>query len=172
MQTCHECGRDVGPDMFFCAWCKAYLGANGRGTKANLFPRWVALILDPLIGICAWLIPSVLLGSISRSLGIGFALLFPLAYAIWALTLFRQGMTPGKFITGLQVVDQRTGDIPGFWKMLLRETFGRILSGLFLGIGMFWAVFDKNGQAWHDFLAGTVVIKRASGVTIPIRARV
>jgi uncharacterized RDD family membrane protein YckC len=59
------------------------------------------------------------------------------------------------------VVDQRNGDIPGFGKMFLREIVGRFLSGLFFGLGYFWSLFDKNAQAWHDKLAGTVVIKKA-----------
>jgi len=37
---------------------------------------------------------------------------------------------------------------------------GRFLSGLFLGLGYFWALFDRNAQAWHDKLAGTVVIQK------------
>ncbi len=68
-------------------------------------------------------------------------------------------MTPGKKLLGLQVVKYQTGEAPGFGTMLLRD-FSRIISGLFFGLGYFWALFDKNGQAWHDKIAGTVVLKR------------
>lgn len=44
--------------------------------------------------------------------------------------------------------------------MILRETIGKFLSGLVLGLGYFWAIWDKDSQAWHDKIAGTVVIKR------------
>jgi uncharacterized RDD family membrane protein YckC len=97
----------------------------------------------------------------STELGIVMMVLFPLAYFIWFLTLLRKGLTPGKKLLGLQVVNSQTGEIPGFGKMFLREIVGRFLSGLFLGLGYFWALFDKNAQAWHDKLAGTVVLKVA-----------
>lgn len=45
--------------------------------------------------------------------------------------------------------------------MLLRETLGKFVSSLFLGLGMFWAIWDKDRQTWHDKIAGTVVIRRA-----------
>ena len=66
-------------------------------------------------------------------------------------------------LLSVQVVHHQTGAIPGFGKMFLREIIGKFVSGLFLGLGYFWAIFDKNNQAWHDKLAGTVVIK-ATGV--------
>jgi predicted anti-sigma-YlaC factor YlaD len=46
--------------------------------------------------------------------------------------------------------------------MLVREIVGKFVSGLFLGIGYFWAIFDKEGQAWHDKIAGTVVTRQSS----------
>jgi len=170
MQQCQTCMKEVAPDMFFCAWCGEYLGASGRGKKANLFARWIALVIDPGIGLCAWLVPTLLLAAISPKLAGLFAVLFPLAYFIWFLTLLQQGLTPGKMLLGLQVVDQRTGATPGFGKMFLREIIGRILSALFFSLGYFWAVFDKNAQSWHDKLAGTVVIKRAQANTVVMRA--
>ena len=160
MQACHACSKEIGPEMYFCAWCQEYQGAFGQGKKANLFARWIAWAIDPGIGICAWLLPTALLAAISPQVAGLFAVVFPLAYFIWFLTLLQKGLTPGKMLLGLQVVDQRNGAIPGFGKMFLREIIGRILSGLFFGLGYFWAIFDKNGQAWHDKLAGTVVIKR------------
>jgi uncharacterized RDD family membrane protein YckC len=71
-------------------------------------------------------------------------------------------------LLGLQVVDQQTGAIPGFGKMFLREVVGRFLSGLFLGLGYLWALFDKNGQGFHDKLAGTVVVKKTADVPVMV----
>jgi uncharacterized RDD family membrane protein YckC len=38
----------------------------------------------------------------------------------------------------------------------------RALSGVFslvpAGLGLIWAAFDSQGQAWHDKLAGTSVV--------------
>ena len=161
MQQCQTCTQEVGPDMFFCAWCQEYLGTAGAGKKANIFTRWFAFVIDPGIAICAWLIPTFLFATVSPKLASIFAILFPLGYVIWFLSLLGKGLTPGKLVMGLRVVDQRNGDIPGFGKMFLREIVGRFLSGLFFGLGYFWSLFDKNAQAWHDKLAGTVVIKKA-----------
>jgi len=46
--------------------------------------------------------------------------------------------------------------------MLLRETLGKWVSGWFLGLGWFWAIWDRDAQAWHDKIAGTVVLYRRS----------
>jgi uncharacterized RDD family membrane protein YckC len=90
---------------------------------------------------------------------LGLMIIFSVIYFVWFLTLLRKGTTPGKKVLKIQVINQQSGDIPGFQKMFLREIVGRFLSGLFLGLGYIWALLDKNGQAWHDKLAGTVVVK-------------
>ena len=57
------------------------------------------------------------------------------------------------------MVRAQTGDIPGFGKMFVREVPGRFVSALVFGLGYFWAIIDRNGQAWHDRIAGTVVVR-------------
>ena len=169
MAVCHECGKDVGPDMLFCTWCQDYLGRRGAGKKAGVFGRWIAMMIDPGIALLAWLIPTLVFSAISNTLAAIFAILFPIAYFVWFLTLLAKGTTPGKMVMGLQVVDQRTGGIPGFGTMFVREVFGRLLSGLIFSLGYLWALFDKNAQTWHDKLAGTVVIKKSpSFAAVPV----
>ncbi|QXD17134.1 RDD family protein [Rhodocaloribacter litoris] len=158
--NCPNCHREIAPGVRFCTWCGAFVVAPGKGRKANLFRRWLALAIDPLIGLGLYLIAIVLFGAVSETLGVIMAVVFPLGYLVWYVSLFRQGLTPGKKLLGLQVVREETGEIPGFGTMLLREVVGRFLSGLFLGIGYFWALFDRDAQAWHDKLAGTVVLRR------------
>lgn len=165
------CRKEVPADAFFCTWCARYAGGAAVGTKASLFARFVALLVDPLIGIVLWLLASSMFGAVSSDAGWVIAFLFPLAYTVVYFILLRHGRTPGKAALGLQVVNQRTGGIPGFWRMVLREVLGRILSGLFFGLGYLWALFDKNGQAWHDKLAGTVVVKRAAPPSVQSAVR-
>ncbi len=77
------------------------------------------------------------------------------------LWLLSKGMTPCKWLLGEQVVEKLTGKYPGFGRMLLRETIGKFVSGIFHdGLGFFWAIWDKDNQAWHDKIAGTVVVRR------------
>jgi uncharacterized RDD family membrane protein YckC len=157
--NCPSCNKEIAPDAYFCVWCSAFVPDPGKGKKANLFARWIALVIDPVIAIVLYFIGVGILSSISKDIGLVAAIILPVVYLIWFLSLLRKGLTPGKKLLGLQVVNCQTGAIPGFGKMFLREIIGRFLSGLFLSIGYFWALFDKNGQAWHDKLAGTVVVK-------------
>ena len=156
---CPSCRKEIIPDSFFCSWCNVFIPSPEKGKKANLFARWVALVIDPVIAVALYFIAIGIFGRISEDLGIAVAVLFPLGYFVWFLLLLRKGLTPGKKLLRLQVVNHQTGEIPGFGKMFLREIIGRFLSGLFLSLGYLWALFDKNGQAWHDKLAGTVVVK-------------
>src|SRR6266566_3350692 len=147
------------PGFRFLFLVQRFRAVVGQGRKANLFRRCVALALDPLIAVVLYLLGVGIVGSISKDLGIVAAIGLPIVYLVWFLGLFRQGLTPGKKLLGLQVVDHQTGAIPGFGKMFVREIVGRFISGLFFGLGYFWAIFDKNSQAWHDKIAGTVVLK-------------
>ncbi|KEQ11977.1 branched-chain amino acid aminotransferase I [Endozoicomonas montiporae] len=83
--------------------------------------------------------------------------LFPVVFVI--LFWRYRGATPGKMLTSVQVVDARTGQIPGFRQSAIRY-LGYFLSTIPLMLGFFWIAIDKRKQGWHDKLAGTVVIKR------------
>ncbi len=67
------------------------------------------------------------------------------------------GQTVGKMLMGLRVVD-RSGDDLTLGTSFLRLS-GYLLSALPLGAGFFWAVLDKNQEAWHDKLALSKVIQ-------------
>lgn len=155
---CPSCSKEVAPDGFFCVWCERFLLAPDRGVKAGLFRRWVALAIDPLIGIILYLGALSIVASISREAASIAAVVLLLAYFVWYFDMLRKGTTPGKRLLGLQVVRTRSEGIPGFKVMFVREVVGRFLSALVFGLGYLWAVFDKNAQAWHDKLAGTVVV--------------
>ncbi len=80
------------------------------------------------------------------------------AYAVWALVLFgSQGMTPGKRLLGIRVI-QDDGRIPPFFMMLVREWMAKWVSGLCFGMGFFWVLFDRDKQGWHDKLMSTYVV--------------
>lgn len=158
--NCPSCKKENAVDAFFCTWCDDYMPSPGKGKKANLFARWVAWVIDPAIAVLLWLFGSGLVALISPGLGLAVAILFPLGYFVWWLMhLKKRGQTVGKRLLGLQVVTAQTGQIPGFGTLFIRVVVGRIASGLFFGLGYFWAIIDKNGQAWHDKIAGTVVVK-------------
>lgn len=119
-------------------------GELGRGAEVV-----VSMCLTRLFSLCP---PTG-----RRSLFLAF-----LGYVIFALWFLAQGKTPGRWLVRVRVVDKRQGSIPGLGRMLVRETVGKLVSGFFLGIGYFWAIFDRDGQAWHDKIAGTVVLRQPS----------
>ena len=66
--------------------------------------------------------------------------------------------TPGKMAVSARIVDAETGGKPSK-KQCVGRYFAYILSAIPLGLGFLWVAFDPKKQAWHDKLAGTVVVK-------------
>jgi uncharacterized RDD family membrane protein YckC len=71
------------------------------------------------------------------------------------------GQTPGKKIMGLHVVDENGAPVD-WGTASIRCFIGYPVSLLPLGLGCYWALVDKNNQAWHDKIAGTLVIEPAT----------
>lgn len=120
------------------------LGRRVNGWLIELF-LWSAVITLPAIINAAAGTPRLLVWVVS------------LAWLIFNLVLWTRGLTPGKLILGDQVVDTR-GVRAGFWRMALRETIGKFISGIVFGLGFFWILEDKDQQGWHDKIAGTLVV--------------
>lgn len=66
--------------------------------------------------------------------------------------------TPGKMAIGIKVTDLQ-GNRISFGKASGRY-FGKILSGITLGIGYLMQPFTERKQALHDLVAGTLVVKK------------
>jgi uncharacterized RDD family membrane protein YckC len=61
-------------------------------------------------------------------------------------------------VTGLTIVDAKTGDKPSTGQFIGRY-FGYYVSTIPLLLGLIWVGIDRRKQGWHDKLAGTVVIR-------------
>ncbi len=70
---------------------------------------------------------------------------------------YKQQATIGKKLLGLRVVAE-DGSRLSLGKIIFRETIGKILSLVILGIGYFMAGFTVKKQALHDKMVGSVVI--------------
>ena len=99
---------------------------------------------------------------------------FYIAINIGYFTYFNgtTGRTPGKMLLGLQVYCADGTEV-SFGIAFLRAV-GYLVSSLLLTIpiGFIWAGFDKKKQAWHDKIAGTVVVikeqeNESAGLSIP-----
>jgi uncharacterized RDD family membrane protein YckC len=73
--------------------------------------------------------------------------------AMWKL----RGASVGGIVLDLRVVriDGRQID----WETAIVRALGCFLSLAAGGLGFFWIAFDGAKQAWHDKIAGTVVIR-------------
>ena len=134
--------------------------------SAGFWRRGAALGVDAMwlfcaIGTLSWLLVGVPLpvgpGEPARLL-VAQTLYKLVPAAVMVVGWARWGTTPGKLLLELQVVDARSGRRPGWIQSLIR-VLGYMVSLLTLGLGFVWAAFDRNGQALHDRLAGTRVVR-------------
>ena len=65
--------------------------------------------------------------------------------------------TPGKMIFGMRIVDAKSGQSLSTRQCIVRY-FAYIASMLPMGLGFLWIAWDPRKQAWHDKIAGTVVV--------------
>jgi uncharacterized RDD family membrane protein YckC len=149
-------------DRRFCSWCEAYVANPDSGKKAGVGRRFLATILDGVVFSVLFLVITAVFAAMMDPGGVIAILFFSwLAYAAVLLWFLSQGLTPGKMLVGERVVEHLRGGPPGIGKMFVREVFGKFVSGLVFGLGYFWAIWDRDGQAWHDKIAGTVVVRRS-----------
>jgi len=96
----------------------------------------------------------------------------PLFIHSWLINLFMQiamiwlfsgicwhfwSATPGKMLARIKIVDATT-ERHITDKQIFARLLGYLVSTAALCIGFFWIGMDKRHQAWHDKMAGTVVI--------------
>lgn len=95
------------------------------------------------------------------SLLIGLALLAIGLLAVAALylhALATTGQTWGRKLVGVKVIDERTGEPPGWGKAIGRSAFAWFISGQILYIGYLWMLWDDRKQTLHDKVSGTHVV--------------
>lgn len=80
---------------------------------------------------------------------------------VLAITVFfwvKFAGTPGKRLLGLRVVDAQTGAHLTPMQSTLRY-LGYFVSAMPMCFGFFWVLWDEKNQAWHDKIAGTLVVQ-------------
>ena len=80
--------------------------------------------------------------------------------AIYGAMMWKlRGATVGSIVFDLRVVrlDGREVD----WETAIVRALSCFLSLAVAGLGFIWIAFDANNQAWHDKIAGTVVVRVA-----------
>jgi uncharacterized RDD family membrane protein YckC len=121
--------------------------------RAGFWIRMGALLLDAvLIGI--------VLSLLHNSTKVELLALATYGAVMWKL----KGTTIGGIVCGLLVV--RLDGRPIDWATAIVRALGCFLSLAVAGLGFLWIVFDDGHQAWHDKIAGTVVVRVPKGVSL------
>jgi uncharacterized RDD family membrane protein YckC len=82
--------------------------------------------------------------------------------AIYGAVMWKlRGTTVGGIVFDLHVV--RVDGRPVDWETAIVRALGCFLSLCVVFLGFIWIAFDDNRQAWHDKIAGTVVVRAKRG---------
>ena len=161
---CTSCGWENLAEASFCSSCGTGIqdlrlpGTEARdpGIRADYAGFWrrlAAQTLDLAIyGIALW----ILVGSLERSGPLFLVLLLmesPLLF--WWFYKAMRCRTLGRILLQIEVIDQSGGRV-SFWRGLLRETFGKFVSIIFVfPLGLIRAARDSKKETWHDRIVGT-----------------
>lgn len=179
MMFCPKCSHDNPVEALFCGNCGLRLDTSTTTATlpapynpvtsevvaapvletryvryAGFWVRLLAAVVDISILIVVTVIASLLpMGSFGSS-----ALFWVLSIAYFVLFTGLRGQTPGKMLVGIRVVDA-DGNQPGLARAAVRESFGKLCSGLVFYLGFLWVAWDASKQGWHDKLARTYVLR-------------
>jgi len=130
------------------------------------FVDTIFMFLFPVMCIAVWIsVQDMGIDSGSPSLIYNFnnyGPMFGIAYFIYAfflqMIMWSDGTSYGKSARYLSVIDKDNGMSIGIGWMMGREIFGKLISGLLLGLGYIWILIDKDNQGWHDKFVESIVI--------------
>ena len=142
--------------------------------KASFFSRFFALVLDSIaMAFVSWLIilvwtlfaanaaqtDSGFLDVLQGVVGVAacFTILL-LQFLYFGYFWSKNGQSLGMKLLNVRVV-MRDGESISFARGGLRGSLGYWISGFFFSLGFIWAAFDADGEAWHDKLFDTRVVR-------------
>ncbi|HEX7011831.1 MAG TPA: RDD family protein [Steroidobacteraceae bacterium] len=118
--------------------------------RAGFWIRMGALLIDVIL-------VAVLLEILSPFGDIMLVALGVYGALMWKL----RGTTVGGIVFGLKVVRQDGREMS--WDTAIVRALSCFLSLVVAGLGFFWIAFDPERQAWHDKIAGTLVVRAPKG---------
>jgi uncharacterized RDD family membrane protein YckC len=121
--------------------------------RAGFWIRMAALLLDVIL---VAFLTSVLTHTHDLEL--------PVLAAYGAMMWKLRGATVGGIVFDLRIV--RLDGRPVDWETAIIRALSCFLSLAVAGLGFIWIAFDPNNQAWHDKIAGTVVVRVAKGAPL------
>lgn len=100
---------------------------------------------------------EVALESINTFIAQNVLVVFLIKLIYHTVFVWQNGMTLGKYLMKIKVMDLETGYTPNFQKSLLRSSL-RIVSEMLFYIGFIMAFFMPMKQTLHDKFSGCVVV--------------
>ncbi|MBP7275193.1 MAG: RDD family protein [Kiritimatiellae bacterium] len=147
---------------------------NGQLIYAGFWIRFGAAMLDTLLIMMLTYPPLIAIygigyfdaetGFIAGWADFWISWLLP---AVVTIALWQwKSATPGKMAICAVIVDARSGDKPTLKQWIIRYV-GYFVSLIPIGLGYLWVAWDPKKQAWHDKMAGTVVLRQAHAGEAP-----
>lgn len=191
---CPKCGASNLATAKFCERC-GYSFSNAPVLQTAQAQQSAIELASPLTRFFAFLIDWFVLSFISFGINIVVALLTftalestqadnSLAFAfgnplilavgtiIYAIVFFMVlglpaffGASIGKMLLKIHIVNT-SYQKPNYLQILLRETFGKMLSSIILLIGYIAIIFDSENKGWHDRISSTIVVKRKDSLSL------
>ncbi len=171
---CPKCGLRQRRHARYCTRCRFALATQpgwsdleiAQARPAGLFPRFAAMVIDVVLILLA----GSLLASFMTTPSVN-SELYSLS-TFWSIFVFTivgwiyfavmesssREATLGKMALGIYVADKSNDRVT--FGQATRRYFAKVLSALPFFIGFFMAAFTKGHQAFHDQVAGTVVLVR------------
>jgi uncharacterized RDD family membrane protein YckC len=136
-----------------------YSVSSASGVEQLAFPRagfWIrmgALLLDVVL-------VGILVGWMHEAVRIQLLALAAYGAVMWKL----KATTVGGIVCGLRIV--RLNGQPIDWPTAIVRALGCFLSLAVAGLGFIWIAVDEERQAWHDKIAGTLVVRVPRGQSL------
>src|SRR3990172_8159837 len=130
--------------------------ANGQ--PSSRIARIAAYYVDGFVIFIVLLLLQGLLNALKASSLVSI-ITYVFSFGYFLFFTVKSGATPGKKFFGLKVINSDGSEKVSVVKAFLREVVGKFISGLVLGLGYLWILWDGQRQGWHDKIASTLVLQ-------------
>ena len=136
----------------------------------GFFPRLIATFIDGIVVSLATLPVNIGVGILAANIAdpgamigvqlLGMVLQLAITFYYYGYFYSKKGASLGKQAMGLHIIDSTTGQNLSFGKAIFRESIGKGVSMITMGIGFLMAAFRADSKALHDLIAGSHVLKK------------
>jgi uncharacterized RDD family membrane protein YckC len=140
------------------------LASDVRGDRAGVWRRMIAGLLDILVvalisaPIAAGIESAAGTRSDPRVIGLMGGIALAVMFSYLTVSIALTGRTLGMRLLSLRTIDVRTGLIPTGGQAMKRAV-GYIFSLATFGLGIIYALIDREGRTMHDRFSKTIVIQ-------------